>query len=106
MPFNERATTEISALSLHDALPIADGACQATVPDVLGGVTASDSCSATNAITLSQSPAAGTLLGLGTHTITETATDEAGNSATCTTTFTVSDTTAPSVNCPAVPTAS
>src|SRR5205085_1622949 len=35
------------------------------------------------------SPAAGTLVGLGTHTITVTATDEAGNSATCTTTFTV-----------------
>src|SRR5207237_1160638 len=84
----------------------ADGACQAAVPDVLGGVTASDSCSATNAITLSQSPAAGTLVGLGTNTITVTATDEAGNSATCTTTFTVSDTTAPSVSCSAVPAAS
>src|SRR2546425_8161133 len=32
--------------------------CLAAVPDVLSGVTASDSCSATNAITLSQSPAA------------------------------------------------
>src|SRR5205814_799273 len=79
----------------------ADGACQAAVPNVLGGVTASDSCSGTNGITLVQSPVAGTLVGLGTNTITVTATDEAGNSATCTTTFTVTDTTVPSVSCPA-----
>src|SRR5205814_2094065 len=71
------------------------------VPNVLGGVTASDNCSGTNGITLVQSPAAGTLVGLGTNTITVTATDEAGNSATCTTTFTVTDTTVPTVSCPA-----
>src|SRR5204862_135046 len=84
----------------------ADGSCQAAVPDVLGGVTASDNCSATNGITLSQSPVAGTLVGLGAHTITVTATDEAGNSATCTTTFTVTDTSVPSVTCPAPTSAS
>src|SRR5207302_296786 len=61
----------------------------AAVPDVLGGVSASDSCSGTNGITLSQSPAAGTLVGVGTHTITVIATDAVGNSATCTTDFTV-----------------
>src|SRR5204863_424802 len=76
------------------------------VPDVLGGLTVSDSCSATNGITLSQSPAAGTLVGLGAHAITVTATDEAGNSATCTTMFTVMDTTVPSVSCPAPTSAS
>jgi hypothetical protein len=83
------------------AVPLAsaDGTCQAAVPNVSGHVTVSDSCSGTNAITVTQSPAAGTLVGLGTNTITVTATDEAGNSAICTTTFTVSDTTAPSVSC-------
>src|SRR5207302_633889 len=80
-----------------------DGNCQAAVPNVLSGVTASGNCGGTNSITLSQSPAPGTLVGLGTHTITVTATDEAGNSARCTTTFTVSDTTAPTVICSAVP---
>src|SRR5213079_2868605 len=84
----------------------ADGTCQAAVPNVMGGVTVSDACSGAGSITLSQSPAAGTLVGLGTHTITVTATDAATNSATCTTTFTVSDTTAPSVVCSAVPGAS
>src|SRR5207244_2803718 len=79
----------------------ANGNCQAALPNVLGGVTVSDNCSATNAITLSQSPAAGTLVGLGAHTITVTATDEAGNSATCTTSFTVTDNTPPTVTCPA-----
>src|SRR5207249_9487641 len=75
----------------------ADAGCHAAVPNVLGGVTATDNCSGTNGITLSQSPAAGALVGLGAHIITVTATDEAGNSATCTTTFTVNDTTVPSV---------
>src|SRR5437870_9080283 len=84
----------------------ADGNCQAAVPNVMGGVSVSDACSGAGAITLSQSPAAGTLVGLGTHTITVTAADAATNSATCTTTFTVSDTTAPSVVCSAAPGAS
>jgi hypothetical protein len=82
-----------------------DGNCQAPVPNVLGGVTVSDGCTAAGAITLSQSPMAGTLVGVGAHTITVTATDEVGNSATCATTFTVTDSTAPSVNCSAVPAA-
>src|SRR5213076_2814562 len=84
----------------------ANGNCQAPVPNVLGGVTTSDNCSGTNGITLTQSPAAGTLVGLGAHTITVTSTDEAGNSTTCTTTFTVNDTTVPSVSCPAPTSAS
>src|SRR5213076_135204 len=75
--------------------------CLAAVPDVLGGVSATDSCSGTNGITLSQSPTAGTLVGLGVHVITVTGTDAATNSATCTTTFTVTDATAPTVICPA-----
>src|SRR5206468_1802240 len=84
----------------------ADGNCQAAVPNILSGVTTSDACSAASAITVTQSPAAGTLVGLGAHTITVTATDAAGNSATCTTIFTVTDTSAPTVNCSPIPNAS
>jgi len=43
---------------------------------------------------------------LGVHVITVTATDVATNSATCTTTFTVTDDTAPTVICPAPTSAS
>ncbi|HEU4797085.1 MAG TPA: DNA/RNA non-specific endonuclease [Pyrinomonadaceae bacterium] len=59
---------------------------QAAVPNVLSGVTASDNC---GPVTLSQSPLAGTMVGLGTHIITITATDAAGNTSTATTTLTV-----------------
>jgi hypothetical protein len=40
---------------------------------------------------LTQSPLAGTVVGLGVHTITITATDAAGNTSTAATTFTVID---------------
>src|SRR5262249_56088118 len=83
----------------------ADGTCQGVVPNVLGGVTVSDNCSGAAQITVSQSPAAGTLVGLGPHTITVTAGGGGNNSAGCTTAFTVNDTTPPSVSCPPWPTA-
>src|SRR5205823_8040918 len=76
------------------------------VPNVLGGVTVSGGCSGTNALTLSQSPAAETLVALGTHAITVTATDAASNGASCTTSFTVTDNTPPTVTCPAASSAS
>jgi hypothetical protein len=77
----------------------ADSSCQAHVPDVVAGVSASDSCG--GPVTLSQSPAAGMLVGLGTTTITVTATDASHNSSSCSTTFTVSDTTPPTITAPA-----
>jgi len=65
---------------------------------VLAGTTASDNC---GPVTLSQSPVAGTMVGVGVHTITITATDSAGNSRSTTVTFTVNDTTAPTLSAPA-----
>ncbi len=79
-----------------DQSAFADGACLALVPDFTATATASDNC---GAVTLSQSPAAGSPVGLGAYTITVTATDGAGNTATCTNTFTVTDNTPPSVSC-------
>src|SRR5205823_4124057 len=79
----------------------ADGNCQAAVPNVLGGVTVSGGCSGTNALALNQSPAAETLVGLGTHTITVTATDAAGNNACSASCRTVTDSTPPTDTCPA-----
>src|SRR5207237_1030837 len=69
--------------------------CQAAVPNVLSAITASDNCTPSGSLVFTQSPAAGTLVNLGTTVITVTATDAAGNTGSCTTTFTVADTTAP-----------
>src|ERR1044071_6588711 len=95
--------TTVPTISCSAIAPIsADGTCQALVPNVLAGVTASDACSSASNINLTQSPAAGTSVGLGTHTITVTATDAAGNSAACSTTLTVADTTVPTISCSAI----
>jgi len=59
---------------------------QAAIPNVVASTSAEDNC---GAVTLSQSPVAGTVAGIGTHTITITATDAAGNTRVATTTFTV-----------------
>jgi endonuclease G, mitochondrial len=64
----------------------ADSTGHASIPDVVAGTTASDNC---GPVTVTQSPLAGTVVGIGTHTITVTATDAAGNTRTATTTFTV-----------------
>src|SRR5439155_4394298 len=88
------------------ASAIADANCQAAVLSGMSGVRVRQGCRASSAITLGQSPTAGTMVGLGTQTITVTATDAAGNSASCTTTFTVTNSTVPTVICPAVPGAS
>ena len=71
---------------------------QAAIPNVVATTTANDNC---GPVTLSQSPVAGTMVGVGAHTITITATDAAGNTSTATTTFTVNDTTAPTLSAPA-----
>ena len=67
----------------------ANSNCQGVVPDFTTGVIASDSCG--GAVTLSQSPAAGTTTssGLSSTAVTITATDLTGNTATCTATLTV-----------------
>ncbi|HEY6045405.1 MAG TPA: HYR domain-containing protein, partial [Pyrinomonadaceae bacterium] len=64
----------------------ADMNCQAQIPNVLPQVSPSDNC---GAVTLSQSPAAGTLVGVGPQTITITAKDSSNNSSSVQTTFTV-----------------
>ena len=71
----------------------AGGEGKAAVPDFTAGTTASDNCS--DSLVKTQVPAAGTMLGLGTHNVTVTVTDAAGNRGSCMTTFTVVDRTAP-----------
>ncbi|MGI8580732.1 MAG: beta strand repeat-containing protein, partial [Chitinophagaceae bacterium] len=74
--------------------------CTATVPDYTGLGSASDNCSGT--VTITQSPAIGsTVSGVGSFTVTLTATDASGNSSTCTFTVTVVDNEKPVITCPA-----
>ena len=58
-----------------------------TIPDYTGSTTATDNCTTSPAIT--QNPIAGTEVGEGVTVITMTATDEAGNSISCTFNLTV-----------------
>lgn len=74
----------------------ADANCKGTIPDLTGEVVATDNCG--GSLTITQSPAAGTLVGLGDHAVTITVKDAAGNTTTCQATVTVRDTIAPVVD--------
>ena len=97
--FTVNDTTAPTVTAPADSSASADANCRAPVPDYVSGSTASDNCDSTP--TLSQSPAAGTLVGAGPHTVTVTATDGSGNSSSDTVVFTVNDTTSPTVTAPA-----
>ncbi|PHI20414.1 hypothetical protein CEQ90_08110 [Lewinellaceae bacterium SD302] len=75
-----------------------DASCQFTLTDYSGLATAGDNCTATLLVT--QSPAPGTIIS-SDQTITLTATDEAGNSASCTFMVLLEDNTPPIITCPA-----
>jgi len=84
-----------------DQTASADANCQAAVPDFTAGVTATDNCTASGSLVITQSPVAGTLVGLGPTSVTISVKDAANNESTCNATFTVNDTTPPSiVDCP------
>jgi len=76
----------ITACAANQTIVSSATACSATVPDLRGQVAASDSC---GSVTVSQSPAPGSSIGLGVHNITLTVTDECGNTAQCVATVTV-----------------
>jgi hypothetical protein len=94
------ATPPVVTCPTLDPVP-ADANCMAAVPDIRGLVMAMDNCTPVGGLTITQNPAPGTMVGLGTTVITVTVTDAANNSATCTTNFVVVDATPPVVTCPA-----
>jgi len=65
----------------------ANASCTGVVPDLTAGVSAADGCGGT--VTITQSPAAGSVIPVGANTVTLKATDAAGNFSTCATTVTV-----------------
>ncbi len=74
--------------------------CDFAVPDFTNGLVVTDNCS--GSVTVTQSPAAGTMVKPGSHTIIITATDAYGNAKTCITQFIVEDLIKPVfVSCPA-----
>jgi len=96
--FTVNDTTAPVVTAPADSSASADASCQVAVPNYVSGSTVSDNCDANPSVT--QSPTAGTLVGLGSHTVTVTATDSAGNQSTDQVVFTVNDTTAPVISCP------
>ncbi len=96
-------------IAATDQTVAADSTCQAAVPDYSNTVSDNCACSASdtsedcknhNDIGYSQTPAAGTMVGLGPHTIHIEANDGT-NTATKDITLTVTDQTAPTITCPA-----
>jgi len=72
-------------------------ACDFVLPNYVTLATATDNCSN---FTLSQSPAVGTTVPVGTNQITLTVTDAGGNSTSCNFDLFVSETEAPIIDCP------
>lgn len=101
---NDTAPPLIICPAARTASPSAN--CQASVPDFLVGLIIQDNCTPAQDLVKTQDPTAGTLVGAGSHTITLTVTDAAGNSSSCTTTFIVADSTPPRFACPAARTVS
>ncbi len=75
----------------------ADVTAHASLSDLRGEVIAHDNC--IEPVTISQIPASGTIVPLGPTTVTLWATDQSGNSNSCTAIVTVVDTTPPALTC-------
>ncbi|HOI48092.1 MAG TPA: HYR domain-containing protein, partial [Prolixibacteraceae bacterium] len=58
-------------------------------------VSVTDNCTPAGSFTITQSPAAGAAVEIGTHLVTITIKDQADNTITCTANFTVTDQTNP-----------
>ncbi len=72
--------------------------CTVVLPNYTTGATVTGNCSGNAGVVVTQSPAAGTMLGSGTHTITLTATQN-GSSATCSFGVMAVDNIAPNAMC-------
>ena len=66
-----------------------NGASQVALPNLLSEVVATDNCTTAAALVKTQSPAAGTMIGLGNTTVTITVKDAAGNGSICSAVVTV-----------------
>ncbi|MBL0314378.1 MAG: HYR domain-containing protein [Flavobacteriales bacterium] len=84
---------------------VLNSSCAGVLADYRSLATVADNCTATGALTVTQSPAAGTAVsGVGTTVVTLTVTDASSNSANCTFNVNRVDTTVPTITCPAAQT--
>src|SRR6202043_2153750 len=91
-------TTAPTIVSAPGPLTIStDANCQGAVPNVVPQIVATDNCTPASSLVITQNPAAGTLVNSGTHSIVVTVKDAAGNTATANVSYTVTDTTAPTI---------
>ena len=67
--------------------PVED--CEAPIPDLAPDLVLHSNCDPVSDLTIVQTPAPGTIVGPGSHTITVTVTDSSGNTTQCTTVFEV-----------------
>ena len=81
-------------------LIIAEDDCQAEIPNFLTRVIAFDNCARGSEITLSQEPAAGTLVDAGEHLVEIKGVDPDGNESSCSVLVTVVDFEPPMLTCP------
>jgi uncharacterized repeat protein (TIGR01451 family) len=70
------------------------------VPNFVASLVATDNCTPSASLEISQSPAAETPVGVGAHTVTITVKDASNNVTTVTTTFNVVDNTPPTITAP------
>lgn len=90
--------TQAPSLTCPDPETIlADTTCNALCPDVVANTESSDACSD---VALTQAPPVGSSLGLGSHIIGVTGTDDANNSDTCSALVSVVDVFPPTMTCP------
>ena len=93
LPVTVGATADIIAPVIASYTPADSSSarqnCTATVPNFTSSVVASDNCTASGSLVITQSPVVGTSVGLGATTVRITVTDASGNSAHVDATFTV-----------------
>ena len=81
------------------------GSCNATLADYTSAISLSNDCFCNGTLTVTQSPAAGTVLsGVGTSLVTITVSNTLGNSANCSFNVNRVDNTLPTITCPAAQT--
>jgi probable HAF family extracellular repeat protein len=73
----------------------ADANCQGVVPNVLGGILATDNCTVVSQLVMTQNPKAGTVLPSGQYSIAVTVTDASGNTTPVNVPLIIADTTPP-----------